>query len=210
MGALSGSLNASKFYVDGDLPKDVRRSFMERIRLRLFQPLRPEEEAEEKVGWCAVGQAFELQLSPDKVFNGPYLTLGLRMDRYRFPPAILNAELAEAARLLKEKRSQAQLSRTQKEELKKRVLASLRRRYLPSTKVVDLVWNLDQRELYFFSQSAGLKEHMGALFELSFGLELSENSPYVAGMRSLRDKTLEAQLQEVTLSAFHEVVDGPG
>jgi recombination associated protein RdgC len=210
MGALSGSLSASKFYVPGDLPKDVRRAYMDRIQLRLFRPLRPEQEAEESVGWCAVGQPFDLELSADKVFNGPYLSLGLRTDRYRFPPAVVHAELEQAARALRQKRAQEKLSRTQKEELKQRVLQGLRRRYMPRMQAVDLVWNLDRGELYFWSQSAGLMERLSALFELSFGLELVLDSPYVAAARTLDDRALEAALQQVALSAFHEDSHGSG
>jgi hypothetical protein len=208
MGALHGSLNASKFYVEGELPKDVRRTYMARIQLRLFQPLRPEQEAEESAGWCAVGQPFDLDLSPDKVFNGPYLSLGLRIDRYRFPPAVVHAELEQAAQGLRQKRAQEQLSRSQKAELKQRVLQALRRRYLPRMQAVDLVWNLDRRELYFWSQSSGLRERLSALFELSFGLELALDSPYVAAARTLQNRALEAALQQVALSAFHEDIRG--
>jgi DNA recombination-dependent growth factor C len=208
MGALSGSLSASKFYVQGDLPKDVRRAYLERIQLRLFRPLRPEQEAEESAGWCAVGQPFDLELSSEKVFSGPYLSLGFRTDRYRFPPAVVHAELEQAARGLRQKRAQEKLSRTQKEELKQRVLTALRRKYLPRMQAVDLVWNLDRQELYFWSQSAGLRDRLCALFELSFGLELVLDSPYVAAARTLDDKALEAALQQVALSAFHEDVHG--
>jgi hypothetical protein len=208
MGALSGSLSTSKFYVEGDLPKDVRRSFMARIQLRRFRPLRPEEEAEESTGWSCVGQPFDLELSADKVFNGPYLSLGFRTDRYRFPPAVVQAELAQASQALRQKRGQERLSRTQKAELRQRVLQDLRRRYLPRVQAIDLVWNLDRRELHFWSQSAGVRERLCAWFELSFGLELVLDSPYAAAARTLQSKTLEAVLQQVTLSAFHEELDG--
>ena len=208
MGALSGSMSPSKFYVQGELPKDVRRSYLPRIELRVFRPLRPEEEADERAGWCAVGQPFELVLSPDKVFTGPYLSLGLRIDRYRFPPAIVNAELELASRALREKRGQEKLSRTQKEELKHRVLQSLRRKYLPRMQMVDLVWNLDRQELYFWSQSGALHERLSALFELSFGLELVLDSPFVAASRLLDDKAHKLGLQQATLSVFHEESHG--
>ncbi len=208
MGALSGAMSASKFYVQGELPKDARRSFMDRIQLRVFRPLRPEEEAEERAGWCAVAQPFDLELSPDKVFNGPYLCLGVRIDTYRFPPAVIHAELAQAERALREKRGQERLSRPQKVEVKQRVLSGLRRRYMPRMRAVDLVWNLDRQELYFWSQSAGMREQLAAQFELSFGLELVLDSPFVAATRVIDDKVLGAALQDVTLSAFHEVTHG--
>jgi len=208
MGALSGSMSTSKFYVEGELPKDVRRSYMDRIQLRLFRPLRPEDEAEESTGWSAVGQPFDLELSPEKVFNGSYLSLGLRTDRYRFPPAVVHAELEQAERSLRQKRAQEKLSRTQKAELKQKVLQGMRRRYLPRVQAVDLVWNLDRQEIHFWSQSSALRDNMCALFELSFGLELTLDSPYAAAARPPQTKLQEAALQQVTLSAFHEELHG--
>jgi recombination associated protein RdgC len=203
MGALNGSLAATKFYVEGELPDDLRRSYMERIRLRVFRPLRVDEEAEERAGWCAIGQPLDLELSPDKVFNGPYLTLGLRVDRYRFPPAVLNAELSRLSREALKKSGQERLSRTQKAELKVRVMQSLRRKYLPSMQMVDVVWHLDRGQLFFWSQSAAFQERLGALFELSFGLELSSDSPYVLAQRLSTDAVRAAELQHVTLTPFH-------
>jgi recombination associated protein RdgC len=163
MGALSGSMSPSKLFVQGEVPKDVRRAYMDRIVLRAFRPLRVDEEAEERAGWCVLGQAFDLELSPDKVFEGPYVRLGLRVDRYRFPPQVINAELAKASHTARQKTGHERLSRTQKSELKKRVLQGLRRKYLPSMQLVDAVWHLDRQELYFWSQSAGHRERLGAL-----------------------------------------------
>lgn len=196
-------MSASKLYVGGELPKDLRRSYLERIALRTFRPLRVDEEAEERAGWCALGQALDLELSAEKVFSGPYLALGLRVDRYRFPPQVIKAELAKAAQAALAKSGHERLSKAQKSELQKRVVQGLRRKYLPSMLVCDVVWHLDKGELYFWSQSRGLIERLSALFELTFGLELTENSPYVSAQRLLPTKPHLARLAEVTLTPFH-------
>jgi hypothetical protein len=196
-------MSAARYHVQGDLPKDVRRSYLERIRLRKFEPLRVDEEAEERAGWTTLAAPFDLELTSPKIFQGPYLTLGLRVDRYRFPPAVLNAELAQAAQALREKNGQERLSRAQKAELKTRIMMRLRRKYLPSMRAVDVVWNLDRGELYFWSGSSALKQHLGALFELSFGLELVPSSPWVDALRVATTAEQRAALQEVELTAFH-------
>lgn len=203
MGALGGSMSAVRYHVQGELPKDVRRSYPERIRLRKFEPLRVDEEAEERAGWTALAAPFDLDLTSPKIFQGSYLTLGLRVDRYRFPPAVLNAELAQASQALREKNGQERLSRAQKAELKTRIVMRLRRKYMPSMRAVDVVWNLDREELYFWSGSSALKQHLGALFELSFGLELVPSSPWVDALRVATSAEQRAALQEVELTAFH-------
>jgi recombination associated protein RdgC len=205
LGALSGSMSTTKFYVRGELPKNLRRSFPERIALRTFRPLEPDEEAEERAGWCALGQPLDLDLSSEKVFNGAYLTLGLRVDRYRFPARIVQAELAKAARAALAKSGHERLSKTQKSELKKRVLSGLRRRYFPSMLGVDLVWNLDAGEAFFWSQSRGLIERVQALFELCFGLALLENGPFAAAERCLPERRRSA-LDRLERTLFHAEV----
>jgi recombination associated protein RdgC len=202
VGALTGSMSTTKFYVRGDLPKNLRRSFMERIALRVFRPLEPDEEAEERAGWCALGQPFDLDLSPDKVFTGAYLTLGLRVDRYRFPARVVQAELAKACHAALQKSGHERLSKTQKAELRKRVLTALRRRYFPSMLGVDLVWNLDAGEAYFWSQSPGLIERLSALFELCFGVSLLENGPFVAAERCLPERQ-RSSLERLERTLFH-------
>jgi hypothetical protein len=210
MGALTGPMSTTRLYVRGELPKNLRRSFMERIALRTFRPLDPEEEAEERAGWCALGQPFDLELSAGKVFNGPYLTLGLRVDRYRFPARVVQAELAKASHAALQKSGHEKLSRAQKNELRRRVIAALRRRYFPHMVGVDLVWNLDAGEAFFWSQSAGLIERLGALFELCFGLTLVENCPFVAAQRCLPERR-RAELDRLERTLFHaEAANGSG
>jgi recombination associated protein RdgC len=210
MGALTGPLSTTQLYVRGELPKNMRRTFMERVALRTFRPLDPEEEAEERAGWCALGQPFDLDLSPDKVFNGPYLTLGLRVDRYRFPARVIQAELAKASHAALQKSGHEQLSRSQKTELKRKVIAGLRRRYFPNMIGVDLVWNLDAGEAFFWSQSRSLLERLGALFELCFALTLVENGPFVAAERCISERR-RPELDRLERTIFHaEVRDGSG
>lgn len=210
MGALNGSMSTTQLFVRGELPKNLRRVFMERILLRKFKPLEPDEEAEERAGWCALGQPFDLDLSPDKVFNGPYLTLGLRVDRFRFPARVVQAELAKLSGAARQKSGSEQLSRAQKTELKRKVIASLRRRYFPNMQAVDLVWNLDAGEAFFWSQSPGLIERLSALFELCFALTLVENSPFVAAERCLPERK-RSTLDRLERTLFHaEAAHGPG
>jgi hypothetical protein len=203
MGALSGSMSASKFYVVGDLPRDLRRAFAERVRLRTFQPLAPDAEEEEAFGWCAMGQPLDLDLSTQKVFSVGYITLGLRWDRYRFPPAVVHAQLAQAAKAACDKLGRERLSKSEKTDLKQRVMHDLRRKYLPSMRAVDVVWNLDRQLLFFFSQSATLRDRLAALFELTFGLDLALDSPFMAATQLLPDAETRAALDAVTLTALH-------
>jgi hypothetical protein len=45
LGARSGSLTFTRLFTQGALPKDLRRRFLEAARLRVFQPIKPEDVA---------------------------------------------------------------------------------------------------------------------------------------------------------------------
>ena len=203
MGALGGSASTCKFQIGGTPPKNLRKSFMERIRLRVFQPLVPEEEEEERFGWCAVSQPAQLEFAPHDVFQGPYVTLGLRWDRYRFPAPVIAAAYTEAVRRKRSETGRDQLSRTEKTELKAQVMSQLRHRYLPSSRQVDLVWHVEGGHLHFWSSSGPLIERFETLFELTFGLETTRNSPFVAACLLLDGTPARRQLDTVELGVFH-------
>ena len=193
MGALAGSLTFTRFFVRGELPKRFRDQFVESIRLRTFEPLTPDSEEQEHVGWCAVGRVLDLELDHEKVFFNSYLNLGLRMDRWRVPGALLRAHLAEAEREALAKSGRDKLGRREKAELKARITTRLRRKLMPSMKIVDMTWNLDSGVVRFFNQSPRVHEEFMALFEKTFSLELVADSPYISAERlGLPDEALEA------------------
>ena len=183
MGALAGSLTFTRFFVRGELPKRFRDKFVENIRLRSFEPLAPESEEEEHVGWCAVGRVLDLELDHEKVFYNSYLNLGLRMDRWRVPGALLRAHLAEAEHEALAKSGHEKLGKREKAELKARIITRLRKKLMPSMKLVDMSWNLDSGVVRFFNQSPRVHEQFMALFEQTFSLELTADSPYVSAER---------------------------
>jgi recombination associated protein RdgC len=193
VGALSGPLTVSKLFVRGQLPADFKKIAPDRIRLRAFTPLEPDEEENERMGWCVVSSPLELSLDHEQVFWGSYINLGLRIDRYRLPPAILQAHFQEACREVLAKSKRDALSKSEKKELMARVSLKLRRKVLPTMACFDFSWNLDTMVAYFWSQSAKAVDRLGALFEATFGLELAPNSPYVAARAlSLGQAELEA------------------
>jgi hypothetical protein len=202
MGAASGSMSVAKFWVEGDLPKDPRRAFMSRVTLRRFQPLRADEDVEERYGWCALGEPGDLDLTTGKVFQNEYLTLGFRWDRFKFPAALVNGQLAEAMQRALARTDKESLSRNQKAELKQQVLAKLKQKYLPSMRMVDMVWHFDRREVFFWSHSSALRERLLACFELTFGLELVLNNPYTAGLKLLPGRATQQALQQLEAETF--------
>jgi recombination associated protein RdgC len=203
VGAFSGPLTLSKLFVRGQLPADFKKTAPDRIRLRAFAPLEPDAEVEESLGWAVVSSPLDLELDHEKVFFGSYVNLALRIDRYRLPPALVQAHFQEACREALVKGKREALSKADKKELLARVSLRLKKRVLPSMIAFDFSWNLDTMVAYFWSQSAKAIERLSAHFETTFGLELVTNSPYMAAReRSLNETQLRA-LDAVESTPLH-------
>lgn len=182
MGALKGSISYSKHYVRGELPDDFRERFIERIRLRAFRPLGPEED-EPHAGWCSIENPLDCELDHGKVFFNTYLNLGLRVDCWQIPGPLFKAHFAEAERDHLARRGRDKLGKREKEELTTVVSRRLRKQLVPVMKVVDLSWNLDTGVVRFWNQSPRLVEILVELFEATFGLDLVPESPFTTAAR---------------------------
>lgn len=193
MGALRGSIGYSRFYVRGELPEGFADRFVEALRLRAFRPLVPSDEDEQRAGWCSIHHPFDFELEHGKVFANEYLNLGLRIDRWRIPGALLKAHLAEAEALRLDETGQEKLSKSQKEDVKAMVVRRLREQLMPSMRVIDFSWNLSQGVVRFFSHSSAVHDVLVELFEKTFSLTLVADGAYVrAEQRGLPAQALDA------------------
>lgn len=192
MGVFRGSISYSKFYVRGELPKKYQAPFMKAIRLRTFVPLDPDQEEEEHQGWCAPGNALDLDLSQGKVMFDAFITLALRVDKWRIPRSLFRAHFEEAANQHKERTGREKLSKREKDEIKFRVTKRLRKKVLPSMRHFDLCWDLDRGVVLFWNRSPRLAEDLMALFEQTFALRLEQASPFVEAKQLLSEESLLA------------------
>jgi hypothetical protein len=199
VGLLKGTVSYTKFFVQGDVPDDFRDRFLESIRLRAFTPLTPEEDAEERVGWCP----FDAPYAPEEgfdyngVFFNEYLNLAFRADRWRFPGPVFRALFDKMAKVYLEKQGRTRLAKREKEELKVLVGRKLRKQFSPAVQVIELSWNLNAGVCRFGHQSPKVHEHLHELFEKTFGLKLLASGPYA--------DALNAGLPEASLEAVRRV-----
>lgn len=203
MGALRGSLTYSRFFVTGDLPADLAGATLKRVRANAAQPLNPDEDVSERHGWASIEDPMDTDLDHEKVFFNEYVCLGLRIDRWVVPKPLLNAHLREAEETLLQKKGLERLGRKAKADLKLFVLKRLRRQLMPSTKSIDLVWNVQTGVARFFSQSAKLHLLAQELFEKTFRLKLVPESPGTAAERAgldARAQKIWEQLEPTTLA----------
>src|SRR5690606_36793408 len=89
------------------------------------------------------------------------------------------------------------LSRNERLELRDKIVRRLRKKLAPSTRTVDVVWDLDGGTVLFFSHSKRVLADFCALFERTFRLALDEDSPYRAALRANLPRALLRELDHV-------------
>jgi DNA recombination-dependent growth factor C len=196
-------LTVSKLWVRGELPDDHRDQFLKHIRRRAFEPLTPDDDTDERAGWCVVGSPLDLELDDEKVFFGSYVALGVRVDRWRLPSGLFKAQLADAMREMLTRTGRERLSRAEKDDLKLRVATRMKKKTFPAMRQTDFVWNLDRQIAFFWSHSQKTIDQLSVLFEQTFGLELALDCPYLAAVeRGLSEPEVE-RLDAVEPTPFH-------
>jgi recombination associated protein RdgC len=183
MPLLSGSMSYARFFVQGALPEGFRERYLEALALRAMRPLTAEEDVEERCGWCALGEPYQLELTHERVFYNSFINLGFRSDRWAIPAPVLKTKLREAELAYLAKMGRERLAKREREELKQVVQRKLRAQFAPAVRVIDLSWSLEENLVRFYSHSARSIAAMADLFAQTFSLELTIESPYTLAAR---------------------------
>lgn len=137
-----------------------------------------------------------------------YLNLAFRIDRWRLPKPVFDAQFAEAERQLLERKNRERLTRKEKEELRLFVAKRLRKQVIPAMKIIDLSWDLEAGLVRFWSQSPKMHERLMEIFEKTFKLKLVTESPYANAIRLGITESQAMSLLQLDLSRFHGPDDG--
>jgi hypothetical protein len=202
LGVSRGALTFTRLFVQGKPPKDLRKKYLDSVRLRKFTPLAPEDEASEAVGWCVIERPFDLDFEADKIFYDRFVQLGFRVDKWRIPGVLLKGQMAEEEQRAKARSGREKLTRAEKEDIKLRVTSRLRKKILPTSRAFDVLWDLDAGTVLFFTHAARSTDEFTALFEKTFGLEVMVDSPYAAAGRAELSGTQQKAFDKVEPISF--------
>lgn len=208
MSALSGSLSYARFFVPGELPRDFLDDSHAKILHHVMRPLVADEPDLERSGWCVLGDAIDVSMARDRVFLDGYLNLGFRTDRWAIPGALLRTKLRQASSAYLEQKGRTRLSRRERTELKEVVARELRKKLVPTTRVVDFSWSLEEGVVRFFSHAKSATEAMLELFERTFGLALVPESPHTLGQRLGLDEAQEKAWAELSMTSLAREPEG--
>lgn len=183
MSALSGSLSYARFFAPRALPRGFLDKSHAKILHHAMRPLSPDEPDAERSGWCVLGEPLDVSMPPARVYLDGYLNLGLRTDRWAIPGPLLRTKVREAEAAYLAKQGRDRLGRRERAEIKEVVMRELRKKLVPTTRVVDLTWSLEEGVVRFFSHTERATLAMLELFQRTFGVELVAESPYTLADR---------------------------
>jgi DNA recombination-dependent growth factor C len=172
MGASSGSATYLRFLVEGEPPKDYATKFEQAVEARRFLPL--SAAGTDGMGWVPIDDPFddELPITRDRFHFGHLIVLAYREDKLSIPRARLNHLVKQRQRKVEEEGKK--VTRALTKAIKEAVLSELRQKTMPRSRVMDLMWDLDRREVRIFGRGPMARENATACFERTFGVRAVE------------------------------------
>ena len=197
MGAFSGSMSFTQFYIDQPLADEWRIKYETAVQHYRLKPLTAESEAERAVGWCNAQYPLETELDLSDYLFTNYLVLGMRIDTWQVPAAMVKLHTDAEVKHLMQSQNKERINRYEVAEIKERIRLSMKKKTLPITKSIDMVWHIDEGVVRFFSTSQKAVTEFADLFEETFQLHLNPHGPYLCATRP--DFGLDSTLQEKLL-----------
>ena len=177
MRLLSSSVSITCYLVSGEIQKpalDTVYSGLARHTIRSID----EQPAEKTVGWTSFKNPYLPDFGGSSFVIGAYLVFSLRIDKKTIPAKVVR-KLFEVE-MQKQLKSSGRkfLSTNEKKTIKDHITASLYRRIPATPNIYDLVWNMEESRLWFFSNLKAANEALETLFLKSFNLTLIHLFPH--------------------------------
>jgi hypothetical protein len=183
VGALTGSLSYMRFLVDGAAPKNPGAAFEKSIESRRFVALSPGAETSESAGWVATEAPFDeaRPLTRDLFLFGDLVVITYREDKWAIPRPVLKREVQKRIEkiIVEEKKDRDEIGRAFVKAVEQSVLAELKAKTIPRSKIVDVVWDMARGEARVFARGTVATERIASLFERTFQVRV-DPGPWAA------------------------------
>ena len=178
MGLLTNSASFVRFSVEGEPPTDFWNFVAERITKHAFRDI-DDNYDERSIGWVSCLNMFDSEFAHSSYAAGDHVVLSLRIDERKVPAAGLKKFTLKEEERIKRERQIPKLSRDHRNEIKESIRLSLLKRAIPLPSVYDLVWNLSDNTVLFFTTSQKAIGELEEFFKESFDLHLMMQIPYI-------------------------------
>ncbi|WP_373500421.1 recombination-associated protein RdgC [Desulfococcus sp.] len=177
MGILSSTVSITRYRVEGKIEEPVLETIATGLAKNAITEI-DDEASEKSVGWTSLESPFRPDFSGSSFVIGPYLVFSLRIDKKSIPAKIVKKhyQIEMAKRLTETGREH--LAKSEKQEIKERVVELLSMRIPATPSVCDVLWNVEEAYLWFYSTQKAANEELETLFAKSFKSNLIRLFPY--------------------------------
>ncbi|MFC1829949.1 recombination-associated protein RdgC [Thermodesulfobacteriota bacterium] len=179
MGVLSSSVSITRYRVEGDLVRPIIETIEAALKNNAISEI--DDHASELVaGWTSFNNPYQPNFEGSSFVFGTHLLFSLRIDKKSIPPKIIQKYTAvETAKKLNAA-GRAYLSKNEKQMLRDHVINILSLRIPATPNIYDVLWNYEEKSLWFFTNLKAANEEFESLFSRSFKLTLTRLFPYTA------------------------------
>ena len=202
MGLLSSVGSLTRYKVEGKLEEPVLETVAAGLKQNSISEI-DEDVSEKTVGWTSFSQPFAAEFDGSSFVIGAFFIFSLRIDKKSIPPKVIKKHIAmEKTKRLAES-GRAYLSKEEKNLVKDHVMDVLSLRIPSTPNIYDLIWNLEEGWLWFFSNMKSANEELETLFIKSFKLSLIRLFPYtMAGFTAGLSDSEKDVLNQLSFSNF--------
>ena len=100
MGVFSGNISYRRYFVEGELPPQMRETFLDRVQMHTVPALDIESEEEQAHGWATMQSVLDTEFTMEKLFFNEYVLFSFRVDAWKLPNSLVKAYAIEEERNL--------------------------------------------------------------------------------------------------------------
>jgi len=178
MPILRGSVTFSRFQAE-PLDEAERKSnkwLFDGLAVRRYEPIDRNTDQERAMGFVELLDHDSVEFAPGNVLFGEYALFGYRIDQLRISAAAIRAELEKWEATFQQEKERPP-GRAEKAEAKGNIRQAMRKRAMPVTRVVDVSWNLQTRQVHIWAATRKLVEEVSAVMEKGFEIRLVPRVP---------------------------------
>lgn len=203
MGFANSSCSFSRFRITDQVTDSHINAIQEKLIQFSFKDIEnlPEMQAH---GWVCYEDMLDSQWQTAPPQKGAYVLFSLRLDTRRIPAGVIKKHVALAIKQEIERLAQNNqkfISRERKKEIREQVMLKLRERFLPVPGEFNVLWNLQNSEIWFASTQPKMIDLFIDFFLTTFDLHMELLTPYNLAS-FLLDEAKVAQLESIDATQF--------
>ena len=158
-----------------------RETIARAVSKRAFRDSDPEiGDPRQAWGWVTIHDPLLTAFTPADLFFHHYLVVGFRYDKRLVPPKLLFLERRRLENERKAARGVNKLGASERREIKDEIAQRLIVRALPTPRLFDVIWNLQNGRVYFSGKLRAARDAFGDCFRDTFGVMPVPLIPYLA------------------------------